>query len=112
MPESPELDSLVHGQIRLAALSILAGAEEVNFIYLRDRIGTSDGNLSVHLSKLESAGYIGAKKSFVNKKPNSVYWITEKGRVAFLGYVRNLKSLLGKELNDGEGKGKGGKNRK
>ena len=98
MPEAKELDALVHSQVRLACLSILTGAEEAEFAYLRERCGASDGNLSVHLSKLEAAGYIQAKKHFVGKKPQSLYRITEKGRTAFSTYVQNLKSLLGKKF--------------
>ena len=98
MPEFNELDPVVHGQIRLAVLSILVGAEEAEFTYLRERVGASDGNLSVHLSKLEAAGYIAVKKHFVNKKPQSIYRITEKGRNAFMRYVENLKALLGRDL--------------
>jgi DNA-binding MarR family transcriptional regulator len=93
MPEFNELDPVVHGQIRLAVLSILVGAEEAEFTYLRERVGASDGNLSVHLSKLEAAGYIAVKK-----KPQSIYRITEKGRNAFMRYVENLKALLGRDL--------------
>jgi DNA-binding MarR family transcriptional regulator len=98
MPESNELDPLVHGQIRLASLSLLIGAEEADFGYLKDHVGATDGNLSIHLSKLETAGYIRVKKHFVDKKPQSLYRITEKGRAAFLNYVETLKSLLGKEF--------------
>jgi DNA-binding MarR family transcriptional regulator len=98
MPESTELDPVVHGQLRLAVLSILVGAEEANFSYLREQVGATDGNLSVHLSKLEAAGYIAVKKHFVQKKPQSVYRITPRGRAAFLKYVAALKALLGKDL--------------
>jgi DNA-binding transcriptional ArsR family regulator len=96
--ELPELDPVVHGQIRLAALSLLAGVDEAEFIFLRDRIGTTDGNLSVHLSKLEEAGYVAVEKKFVDRKPKTLYRMTPKGRTAFLGYVRSLKALLGKDL--------------
>ena len=98
MPDPRDLDPLVHGQIRLACLSLLAGAEEADFGYLREHCRASDGNLSIHLSKLEAAGYISAKKHFVNKKPQSLYRITEKGRTAFRKYLDNLKGLLGKKL--------------
>ncbi len=98
MPESTELDPVVHGQLRLAVLSILVGAEEANFSYLREQVGATDGNLSVHLSKLEAAGYVAVKKHFVQKKPQSVYRITTRGRAAFLKYVAALKALLGKDL--------------
>ena len=98
MPSLPELDPVIHGPIRLAALSLLSGADEAEFTYLRDRIGTTDGNLSVHLSKLEAAGYIQVKKQFRDRKPKTIYRITEKGRAALLGYVKALKALLREQL--------------
>jgi DNA-binding MarR family transcriptional regulator len=96
--ELPDLDPIVHGQIRLAALSLLAGVASAEFTFLRDKIGTTDGNLSVHLAKLEAAGYVSVEKKFVDKKPRSLYRMTETGRAAFLGYVKRLKALLGKDL--------------
>jgi DNA-binding MarR family transcriptional regulator len=97
----PELDPVVHGQIRLAALSLLSGVDEAEFTFLRDKIGTTDGNLSVHLGKLEEAGYIEVEKKFIDRKPKTLYRMTTKGRTAFLGYVKNLRQLLGKELVKG-----------
>ncbi len=94
MAELPELDATIHGPIRLAIFSILTGADEAEFTYLRDRIGTTDGNLSVHLTKLEQAGFVKVARQFVGKKPRSVYRLTERGRRAFAEYVRNLKALL------------------
>jgi DNA-binding MarR family transcriptional regulator len=96
--ELPELDPVVHAPVRLAILSILAGAEEAEFTYLRDKIGASDGNLSVHLSKLEAAGYIAIQKSYAGKKPLTRCRATEEGRAALAEYVKSLKRLLGKEL--------------
>jgi hypothetical protein len=37
MPDLPELDQVVHGQLRLAVLSILSTVEKADFTYLRDR---------------------------------------------------------------------------
>ncbi len=42
--ELPMLDPVVHGQMRLAALSILTSLDEAEFTYLRDRIAATDGN--------------------------------------------------------------------
>ncbi len=95
MAPLPELNGLIHGKIRLAILSILIGAEEVQFTYLRDNIGTTDGNLSVHLTKLEDAGYIVSTKSFVKKKPMTTYQITDQGRREFTKYISALKQILG-----------------
>lgn len=98
-PKLPDLDPVIHGQVRLAILSILAGAEEADFTYLRDQIETTDGNLSVHLSKLEKARYIAVKKQFQDRRPKTTYRMTSRGRKAFSGYVEALKAFLGSELD-------------
>ncbi|MFO0582196.1 MAG: transcriptional regulator [Anaeromyxobacter sp.] len=98
MPDLPELDPIVHAPVRLAVLSLLATLDEAEFTHLRERVGATDGNLSVHLTKLEEAGYVAARKGFAGKKPRSTYRLTEKGRAAFLGYVKQLKSLLASQL--------------
>ena len=99
MPELPELDPIVHGQLRLAVLSILSTVDTADFTYLRDRTGSTDGNIAAHLLKLEQAGYIKLEKRFLNRKPLSIYRITEAGRAALTTYIRNLKKLLGGEFN-------------
>lgn len=96
--ELPELDAVVHGPVRLAALSLLSTVDEADFIFLRTKIGTTDGNLSMHLGKLEEAGYVEVEKKFVGKKPRTLYRMTAKGRTAFVGYVRNLKAILGMDF--------------
>ena len=90
----PELDPIVHGQLRLAVMSLLAGVEEADFKWLREKTQATDGNLGANLAKLESARYISVKKQFVMKKPNSVYRLTPAGRKALTGYVRAMKKML------------------
>ncbi|HHU37261.1 MAG TPA: transcriptional regulator [Treponema sp.] len=88
-------DSLMNSPIRLAAMSLLAGTEEAEFTFIREKTGTTDGNLSRHLSKLEDEGLIAVEKRFVGKKPVTVQRITENGRQALKDYVANLESLIG-----------------
>jgi DNA-binding PadR family transcriptional regulator len=95
MPELPELNPVVHGKLRLALLSLLVGVEEAEFTWLRLKTGASDGNLGAQLLKLEEAGYVAVEKKFVERKPQSVYRMTETGREALTEYVRALKLLLG-----------------
>ncbi len=64
------------------------------FNYLKKTIGTTDGNLSTHLSKLEQAGYISVKKSFKGKKPLTTCSLTEKGREAFSKYLKTLEDYI------------------
>jgi DNA-binding HxlR family transcriptional regulator len=95
MPELPELNPVVHGKLRLALLSLLSGVEEAEFTWLRQKTGATDGNLGAQLLKLEEAGYIAVKKKFVQRKPQSLYRMTNAGRAALTEYVQALKQLLG-----------------
>ncbi len=95
MPDLPELNPVVHGKLRLALLSLLAGVEQADFTWLRDRTGSTDGNLGAQLLKLEEAGYVAVEKKFIQRKPQSIYRMTEPGRAALSEYVQALKQLLG-----------------
>lgn len=98
MPELPELNPLIHGKLRLALLSLLASVEAAEFMWLRTRTGSTDGNLGAQLAKLEEAGYVSVEKKFVQRKPQSLYRMTEKGRNALTEYVHALKELLGNAI--------------
>jgi DNA-binding MarR family transcriptional regulator len=89
-----QIDDLIHSRIRLAVMSVLAAVDDADFIFLREKIGATDGNLSVHLKKLEDAKYIGAKKSFIDRKPITHYKLTTKGRKALEAYIDKLEKLL------------------
>jgi len=95
MPDLPELNPVVHGKLRLALLSLLAGVEQADFTWLREKTGSTDGNLGAQLLKLEEAGYVAVEKKFVQRKPQSIYRMTEPGRAALGEYVQALKQLLG-----------------
>jgi DNA-binding HxlR family transcriptional regulator len=95
MPELPELNPVIHGKLRLALLSLLVGVEEAEFTWLRAKTGSTDGNLGAQLLKLEEAGYVSVEKKFVQRKPQTLYRMTEAGRQAFVEYVQALKQMLG-----------------
>ena len=94
MPDIPELNPVVHGRLRLALLSLLAGVETAEFTWLRAKTSATDGNLGAQLLKLEEAGYVKADKRFVLRKPQTLYRITPAGRAALGDYVRALQDLL------------------
>ena len=91
-----ELDDLIHSKIRLAIMTILISSEKAQFTYLKKVLKTTDGNLSVHISKLEDAGYISVEKRFVHKRPQTSCKITGKGRNAFEKYIDVLETIIGK----------------
>jgi DNA-binding HxlR family transcriptional regulator len=99
MPELPDLNPVIHGKLRLALLSVLATVEEAEFTWLRTRTGSTDGNLGAQLTKLEEAGYVAVEKKFVQRKPQTLYRMTEAGRKALTEYVQALKQLLGESIN-------------
>lgn len=90
----PELDPLLHSELRLAVMSILVGVEDADFVFIREQTGATAGNLSVQIDKLQKAGYITVEKGFKGKMPRTVCRITDVGRKAFEEYVTTLKSYL------------------
>lgn len=99
MPELPDLNPVIHGKLRLALLSLLTTVEEAEFTWLRARTGSTDGNLGAQLARLEEAGYVAVEKKFVQRKPHTIYRMTEAGRKALTEYVQALKQLLGESIN-------------
>lgn len=89
-----ELNPLLHSQLRLAVMSILMNVEKADFVYLKEKTGSTAGNLSVQLDKLSAAGYISVEKGFVGKKTRTVCHVTRQGCSAFEEYVEALKEYL------------------
>ena len=90
----PKLDPLLHSELRLAVMSILAGVESADFTYLKKETGATSGNLSVQIDKLTAAGYITVEKGFRDKMPCTTCRITPDGLQAFEQYVEALKGYL------------------
>jgi DNA-binding PadR family transcriptional regulator len=74
------------------------GVEEAECTWLREKTGSTDGNLGAQLMKLEEAGYVAVQKRFVLRKPQTLYRMTETGRSALMEYVSALKELLGSAI--------------
>lgn len=88
------IDEVIHGRLRLGVMAYLAGAETADFNQLKSRLQATDGNLSVHLKKLEEAGYVAIVKSFQGKKPLTQIQLTKEGRLAFLRYLDAMSRLV------------------
>jgi DNA-binding transcriptional ArsR family regulator len=89
-----ELDPILHSQLRLAVISLLAGTEAAEFSYIREQTDSTAGNLSIQITKLKDAGYIEVKKQFRNNYPLTLCRITPLGRQKFIEYVDTLKDYL------------------
>ncbi|HEX8900448.1 transcriptional regulator [Vitreimonas sp.] len=90
-----KLDDVIHGRLRLGIMAYLADAEAADFTELKDVLEATQGNLSIHLRKLEEAGYVSIDKSFVNRKPLTRVRMTAKGRKAFAIYLEAIAKLVG-----------------
>jgi DNA-binding MarR family transcriptional regulator len=84
-------------RVRLGIMSVLAVNRSMDFISLREVLEVTDGNLASHLRALEDAGYISMEKSFVNRKPNTKYTITEEGMENFKRHIKALEDLISKQ---------------
>ena len=95
--EVPDLDPVIHAQARLrvvSALSTLREADSIAFPRLQEILKMTAGNLSVHLRKLEDAGYVEVTKTHQGRTPATFVRLTRRGRLAFEQYQETLQALL------------------
>ncbi len=92
--KASELDRVIHERMRLGIVSALAANESLTFNDLKNLMGTSDGNLSVHARKLEDAGYITCNKTFEGRVPKTEYKIAPAGRQALTQYLNHMEALI------------------
>ncbi|MEV0587625.1 transcriptional regulator [Nonomuraea sp. NPDC050310] len=93
----PDLDPVIHAQARLrvmVTLSKLADGDHLAFPSLKDVLGMTAGNLSVHLTKLEEAGYVEIEKTHKGRTPVTYVCLSRRGRLAFEEYNAALRALL------------------
>jgi DNA-binding MarR family transcriptional regulator len=88
------LDKMLEHRLRLQIVSVLAANESFDFNALKELLATTDGNLATHLKALEREKYISVNKSFVDRKPNTRYKITERGRNAFKKHLDAMEELI------------------
>ncbi|MFM9839524.1 MAG: winged helix-turn-helix domain-containing protein [Cyclobacteriaceae bacterium] len=88
------LDKILEHRTRLQIISVLAANDSYDFNALKELLDATDGNLATHLKALEREKYISVNKSFVEKKPNTRYKITERGRSSFKKHIDALEELI------------------
>lgn len=91
---APELDRTIHEPIRLGIISALAVNERLSFNDLKQRLDTTDGNVSVHARKLEDAGYVSCHKGFEGRVPHTEYKLTTAGRKAMERYFAQMLTII------------------
>jgi DNA-binding HxlR family transcriptional regulator len=88
------LDKILEHRLRLQIVSVLVANDSYDFNALKELLDTTDGNLATHLKALEKEKYLSVNKSFVERKPNTRYKITERGRTAFKKHLEAMEELI------------------
>ena len=88
------LDPILHSELRLVITSFLMNEKLSDFSSIKEATGSSSGNISIQLKKLEDNGYIETKKSFKGSYPLTSCKMTKKGIRAFKVYSQNIKEYL------------------
>jgi DNA-binding HxlR family transcriptional regulator len=88
------LHKAFESRIRLGIMSALAVNETIDFNSLKELLDVTDGNLASHMKALEKEDFIGVKKSFVGRKPNTKYIMTKRGKKAFDEHLKALEKLI------------------
>jgi len=89
-----QIDRVIHEKGRLPIMSLLAASDELSFTDLRDTLGMTDGNLSVHIKTLQEAGFVSVTKSYRNQRPLTTCALTSSGRKAFSEYIDLLEQIV------------------
>ena len=89
-----DIDKIIHEPARLKIMAQLYVVESVDFLFLMNQTGLSQGNVSGHLLKLEDAEYVAIKKGFVGKRPQTMLSLTKKGREEFKKYIHHMRQVF------------------
>ena len=88
------LNKAFENKIRLGIMSALIVNDYLDFNTLKDLLDATDGNLASHMKLLEKEEYIVVKKGFIDRKPNTKYCVSEKGKQAFILHIKAIEQLL------------------
>jgi DNA-binding MarR family transcriptional regulator len=90
-----EIDPVIHAPARLRLMTELAVLSAADFTWLLNQTGLTWGNLSSHLARLETAGYVSIDTGYRGRRPHTMVSLTDEGRAAFLRYRAAMQEALG-----------------
>ncbi len=90
-----DIDEVIHGRVRLGVMALLMAEEVAEFTGLKTALDVNEGTLSVHLRKLEEAGYVAIHKGYRGRRPLTTLSLTPEGRAAFKVYLEAIGKLAG-----------------
>ncbi|HEY0741136.1 MAG TPA: transcriptional regulator [Chryseosolibacter sp.] len=88
------LDKVLEHRLRLQIMSVLVTNDVFDFNSLKEVLNVTDGNLASHIKALEKEKYLSVTKTFVDRKPNTKYKITERGRASFKKHLDALEAVV------------------
>jgi DNA-binding HxlR family transcriptional regulator len=88
------LDRVLEHRVRLQIMSVLVTEDGLDFNSLKELLNVTDGNLASHIKALEKEKYVSVSKTFVERKPNTKYKATERGRTSFKKHLDALEQLI------------------
>ncbi|QED38045.1 transcriptional regulator [Antarcticibacterium arcticum] len=89
-----DLNKAFESRVRLGIMAALAVNDTLDFTALKEYLDVTDGNLASHIKALEKEEYIGVNKTFIDRKPNTRYFITKQGKKAFEEHITALEKLI------------------
>lgn len=89
-----DLNKAFDNKVRLGIMSVLVTKNESDFNDLKAILDVTDGNLASHLKALEKENYIEVVKQFIGRKPNTKYFTTKEGILAFKKHINALEALI------------------
>lgn len=95
------LSKVFHERARLGIMTVLSTTDdEIEFNEMIQLLKLTKGNLAMHITKLEEAGYVEVSKSFVGKIPRTTYKATPMGRRDFSAYIAVLEDIIASTRNN------------
>lgn len=88
------IDRVLHNPVRLAMVAALATVPGIAFTEMRRRLRLTDGNLSVHVRRLEEAGYVLVVKEARRRATHTEYRLSPAGRRALDRYLDALQAFV------------------
>ncbi|MHA2075345.1 MAG: transcriptional regulator [Candidatus Hodarchaeales archaeon] len=95
-----ELDSDIHNPARMSVLMFLLPRGRATFTSIQKCLNLTSGNLSSHIKKLQTQGFVEVKKTFIDLKPTTEVYISSKGRESIIEYAKELSSIFQKMLEE------------
>lgn len=94
------LDPVIHQVVRLRIMALLARNRAASFVWVRDTLGLTDGNLGSHVERLAKAGYLESKRVLTRSGFQVRLRMMPPGDEAYRRYLADLRSLLEPQTRD------------